>query len=932
MYNTDVSEDSLIEARGNEGARGRLAGGSWARGLRIGAVTMALVLFGLVRGVGQIPDYLTEPENGGTFSDKFTITFLEAMQETIALDFSGTGEAEFNCGWFVPIPGFPRMILECTPNGPLPPNSTVTWTLNPGGTGFTTQSGRVLPTSSGTFLVTDGGGEPLTVTPSPANQGQYDPTSDGPVVFSFSQEMDETIDLSSAVTFDRGTWDSEWVDGFTVHCTLQSAAEPGETYHYTLAGFLSLEGDSLAIFQGSFDILDGTGGELTVFPSPADGATYNPLIGPVTFTFGTPMDQSVNPQTAITFDQGTWTCSWAFPGVPSVLCTPVGGLANGTYHYTLSGFRSTAGELYPDFSGRFVVSSGTGGGDGVRAPECPELDRAPLPFPKTMAVCGTNFFAWDRAWMIAAVRGTGYAVGGSSPSGSSPFGTLDSVVRLDGQGRFLSGVMAVKEGTELWVSSDLNLLYAFDPADSSNALNLGVYQADSLTPVYERGLAIPGGDLEAVQLAGGQVAVVQDANTTVSVVLLNSSGAVAWAKRYDSASFGAGGLGGSQSVFLRALPTGYLLDLTQTKVTLIGTEVSFASTNILIRLAAGGEVQWAKKYTGITGVIGGFVSVTESGNLILHGSKTTSPGTDASSLSSVLIKLDANGNPVWGREIADLSLSPSSELPGNKLLVMGSVGDWEDEDRESVFGIIDAAGNLERQVAVRLGATAYGFAWAQGDRIRYSLQSGTNTASLTDAVIGSSSLQLDDWTWRGFSRPAEEPFLFPLDGSTDSLFSYFDAETHSVGLAILDDHLQPQGSCALFVDASVEVVPGSLVVSEVTVSVADETVGVTDFVPETQPATIPLQAFTVAEEDFCEGGSGGDPTPTVLTVHPNGSAEVVVAFDTVQGFNYTLERAATLTGNDWQSVEIVPGTGIRVSRTFSTTPTSTYWRAITSRP
>lgn len=893
---------------------------------------MALVLFGLVPGVGQIPDYITQPEEGGTFSDTFTVTFLEPMQETIAINFSQTGGVEFNCGWFVPLPGFPRMILECTPNGALPSDSTVTWTLNPGGSGFTTQSGRVLPTSSGTFRVTGGGGDPLTVTPFPANQGQYDPTSDGPVVFSFSKEMNQTIDLSSAVTFDRGTWDSEWVDGFTVESTLLSAAEPGETFHYTLSGFQSLAGDSLSPFQGSFDILDSTGGELTVFPSPADGATYNPLLGPVTFTFGTLMDQSVTPQTAITFDRGTWIMAWAFPGVPSITCTPVGGLAEGTYHYTLSGFRSDGGEIYPNFSGSFVVGTGTGGDDGLRAPECPDVDSVPLAFPKTMAVCGTNFFVWDRAWVSPALDGAGYVVGGSSRIGSSTFASLESLAHLDSQGRFLSGVMAVNEGTELWASADLSLLYAFRSPAGSNVQAVGVYQAGSLTPVYERGLLLPGGTLQAFQIDGGQVAVLQDANTNFSVVVLNASGNVAWAKRYASARFGIGGVGSSQSAFLRPLPTGYLLDVNQTKTTLSGTEVTFATTNILIRLGAGGEVQWSKNYSGVTGILTSFVTVTENGDVFLLGARNTFFGTDTNSFGTVVIKLDANGNPLWSKDIAGASLTLSSDLPGNKVLVTGQIGDFGDEEQQSLFGILDASGHLERQVVVSAGAATWGFAWAGADRIRYSLQSGTNATSLADTVVGSSSLQLDDWRWRRFSRATDDAFLFPLPGSTDSLFSYFDEDTHALGLLKLNNQLQFQGECALFVETSVQVTPGSLEVSEATVSVSNENIGVTDFVPETQSVTIPLESFTVVEVHACEGGSGGDPQPTILSIRPNGSNEVIVSFDTVAGFNYTLERSATLENSDWLSVEIVPGTGVRVNRTFGTTPTSTYWRAITTRP
>ena len=896
-------------------------------------MALALALFGWIEAVGQIPDYVTDPADGQEFSEKFSITFFEPMQETIAIDFSGAGGVQFTCEWVLPLPEFPRQFLECTPNAALPANSTVTWTINPGGTGFTTEAGRVLPTSSGTFTVPDGGGG-ISVTPFPADGAFYDPAIDGPVTFSFSEEMDQTIDLATAASFDLGSWNREWTDGFTLECTLVSAAAPG-IYSYTLSGFQSLTGTPLDDFNGSFEIQDEGGGDLTVFPSPADGATYNPLLGqPVSFTFSTPMDQTVDPQSAITFDAGSWSCSWTFPGVPSVSCTPIGGLSAGTYHYTLSGFRSDSGETYPDFSGSFVVDSGTGGEGGVRASECPEVDPVPIPFPKTLAVCGTNFFVWDFA-MVFPAAGEGYVVTGSSRTGSSSFESLDSVVRLDGEGRLLSGVTAVNVGTELALSADLNVLYASYPPSSTNALMLGAYDSDTLAPVYERSFDLAGAQPpNIIRLEEGRVAVVQDRNTNINVMVLSASGTVDWSKRYASTSFGtegSGGLpgqGGSQTVSLMPMPTGYLLAVNQTKTSLSGSNISFANTNILARLAEDGAVQWAKKYTGIDGLSSSFVRPVQNGDFILQGTKITLSGEDETSFSSVLVRLDPNGDPTWGTEFSGASISPSGELPENKLFVVGSLMDPEGDEPQSVFGIVDGSGSLERLITLQSGPASFGFAVVDDNRIRYGLQS-ISTGVDTNVLVGSSSLQLGDWVWRRFSKPADNPLVLADPNNTDVIFSYFDDATHALSIVRLDGNLQTDAPCALFVDVSIDPGETNVVTSDATVNVVADTVSETPFIPESFSAAIPLQSFTIVETDLCDG-SGGEPTPATIIVRPNGASEVVLEFDTALGFLYGLQSTATLNPPDWQDVETVPGTGVRLGRTFSAGGLETYWRIVTT--
>jgi hypothetical protein len=890
-----------------------------------------LGLSGLGSSLTEAQNYFTDPPEGEVFDGTFSITFFETMQEPIAIEFAGTGGVTFDCAWLIPFPGFPRLTFVCTPDGALPENATVTWTINPGGTGFTTESGEVLPTSSGTFITSAGG---VTVTTAPGNGDVYDPTSDGPLTFFFSEAMDQTIDLSSAVTFDTGTWVCEWTDDSTIECTLQGTPEPG-TYSYTLSGFVSEAGTPMNPYAGSVVIEEDDGSEVTVFPTPAEGEVYNPAFGPVTFTFSTSMDQTIDPQTAITFDRGSWNCDWASAGVPVVLCTPTSALGEGIYNYTLSGFLTAEGQSVADFTGTFLVEEGGGGGNGgTQAPECPATDPPPLAIPKTMWVCGLDFFAWEHATVYPAAGGLGYFVTGSS---ATALGRLDSLIQLDSQGRFISGVMATSEETQMYGSFDSEVLYATDGSGGANQLTVGAYRLDNnLEPVYQRVLPLSGARHVVSQLSNGRVAVVQDLDDEVEVVVFSDTGTVAWAKRYASAGFGADdsgglpGLGGSQTVELRQTPSGLLLVVSQSKTSFDDETVTVATTNIVARLTENGVVSWAKRYTGSGALFAPLVNVTRDGTIVLQGFKGDLTGEDPSATGSVLFRLDANGDPVWGKEFVGPNLSVMADLPGNGLLVGGHLADSEGNQGASVYGVLDSAGILQQQVQLAFETANFNFGMRQGDRIRYTLHSGTSGSALETVLVGSSSLQLDDWTWRRYSKPVDSAVLFPEEQGTSSVFSAFNDDLHRLDVARLDNALQTVAACPLFVDAVVEITPTSFSGSNVTLSLTTETISVADFVPETFSGSIEFAAFTVGEGSICEDGPGGNPTPTTLLIARGAVGEVVVQFDTVQGFNYTVERTGALGSAGWSEIETVPGSGARISRTYGSAESESYYRVRTS--
>jgi hypothetical protein len=243
---------------------------------------------------------------------------------------------------------------------------------------------------------------------------------------------------------------------------------------------------------------------------------------------------------------------------------------------------------------------------------------------------------------------------------------------------------------------------------------------------------------------------------------------------------------------------------------------------------------------------------------------------------------------------------------------------------------VDASGSLERLVTLQSLPGSFGFAAVDDNRIRYGVQS-TSTGVDTNVLVGSSSLQLEDWVWRRFSKPADNPLVLADPDNTDVIFSYFDDATHALGVVRLDGNLQTDAPCALFVDVSIDTGETNVVTSDAAVNVVADTVSETAFIPESFSASIPLQSFTIVETGLCDG-SGGEPTPATILVRPNGASEVVLEFDTALGFLYGLQSTVTLNPPDWQDVETVPGTGARVSRAFGASGLETYWRVVTTRP
>ncbi|MCL4177905.1 MAG: hypothetical protein KJ072_09185 [Verrucomicrobia bacterium] len=886
---------------------------------------------GASAALAQSPGLMSSPEDGGEFDGSLVLTFFQEMKDPIAIRFEGAGGVEFDCVWMTFGGMLPNMILECTPRSTLPAGATVTWTVNPDGTGFETTDGIVFPTTSGTFQVPSGGGD-VTVTVYPDEGEVYNPEVGGPVMITFSEAMDQSVDPAEAISFSEGTWDCVWLDESTVTCTLQSAAVPGD-YYFTLSGFISAAGTPVEDYYGSFVIQEG-GGTLTVTPSPAVGGTYNPgNDGPVLFTFSQEMDLTVEPQSAISFSQGTWQCDWV--SSTRVECSPVSTLTVGSYSYTLTGFRSATDELMPPFTGAFLVLE-SGGGDGTRAPACPSGSTA-MAFPKAMSVCGTNFFVWEHAMVYPNRSGTGFTVDGWC---DGTLGSLATLVRLDAQGKVDSTVLAQDNDTELWLGADPSRVLATRMPGTASPLVFGVYNIDNnFQATFEHALSMTDPYPEVFWLNDGRVMVTQDLGTQIEVILFSANGSVSWAKRYSSSSFGVDNSGGgflnaSQSVSVMELSSGFMMSVTQTKPLFVGDTLQSKSTNILARLSSDGAVQWAKKYTGLDTFPAPVLGGTEAGSLFLQAYTSDEPEQGDPTYGTLLIMLNANGEPAWGKSYAGAMLNVTGDLPNGKYLLSGGFMGGEDEMNSTLFVVMSSNGTLEQQVRLSTAETSYGFGFLSGNRVFCTLvtsPTGGGANPPRTALIGSADLQLQNWTWRQYAKSVGSAMMMPDPRNSTLLFSAFHEGTHAVDAIVLNSSLQPQtASCTLFADATVSAVSTNLVISATNVVVSAVTVQAANFTPSLSTGHIPLSTFTLADTSLC--GAGGDPTPVTVSLRTGNPGQVVMEFDSVASFNYTLQRATRLSSPDWSQVEVVAGTGARISRTLNATGDEGYYRVVTSAP
>lgn len=605
-----------------------------------------------------------------------------------------------------------------------------------------------------------------------------------------------------------------------------------------------------------------------LFSDPVDGGTF---LGRLTITFTQPMQDPI----AMEFT-GTggvsFTSAWqvAFPGVPNLIleCTPNGTLPPGsvvtwTVNPNGTGFTTITGDVLPTTSGTFVVPGGGGGGGDVTAevPECP-ANAVSLPFSKTMSICGQDALPWRHAAVIPALNGSGYILSGfaDSETESRIYQGL-----LDAQGILQSKAMTVDGQTELMWTTDPNLVLAHRLNEMGDAVTVGVYNMTmDLQPVYEKTLTLstPQADVAVMPVSADRVAIVQDLSTQIEVVVLAANGDVDWANTYSSSAFGvdsAGGgfpgLGGEQVVALWGVAEGFFMSVSKFEQTLVGFDFTTQSSMILIRLTDSGAVQWAKTYTGLNTFSPPTITSTLDGSLFLEALDTNADS-EIVKLSSILVQLNTDGSPRWGKRFPDVTLAGATPLPAGPIFTSGNTTDVSGLNTDSIFITLDDNGNLLNQVQVSAGSSSLGFAVAGEDRLWYTLALGDDVTPgiqpTHTTVIGSSNLTFDTWQWQAYTRKVSSAFLLPAADGPDLVLSAFRHDTNTLDLIALDNDLTTDAPCALFTTTDVQVTPASLVSTNISLQTATVPVNSNSITPLFAPGSIALQTFNCLEKPICE--------------------------------------------------------------------------------
>jgi len=307
---------------------------------------------------------------------------------------------------------------------------------------------------------------------------------------------------------------------------------------------------------------------------------------------------------------------------------------------------------------------------------------------------------------------------------------------------------------------------------------------------------------------------------------------------------------------LEELSDGYLLNVTKIEQSFAGFGLASSNTVILVRLSPLGAVIWARSYTGIDTFTPPTVHNTREGMVFLRGLEMLPDVGQDAAQNAILVCLNAQGAKRWAKRIAQANIGNIWPLSDDRFFISGSMMSADGQNAESLFGILDSNGNVQKQILVSTGDLTFGFAVLGKDQLLYTLLASEMTPMGIDvsqtAVIGTSDLELDQWHWRQRAQPVFTATLMLGDNGTDLLFSSFDNEDHSFDLINLDADLTSNAPCELFVNADVIITDANLTSSEFSVDIADVNVTAGNDTPTFGPGHIALQTFNCLETSICQ--------------------------------------------------------------------------------
>ncbi len=485
---------------------------------------------------------------------------------------------------------------------------------------------------------------------------------------------------------------------------------------------------------------------------------------------------------------------------------------------------------------------------------CPELDR---PF----------FGATPRWQLMDSTVGGFFAIFRDMPSSQNSSQPPEApkyagIARANDGGAFLWS-LAANDAAVFPSEHDSSIFAVAQNRDRDGEMTLvfGWYRdgGDTPVPIVEREL--PFCDYQQVRVAhlrNGGVVVSLDLTSSVSLLGLNASGDLAWARELRGPELPVSSNGNEPPHFTDLQPMGASDALLHVSAP-VRQDGQSKSESLLVRVANDGALRWIKKVrlpVGATMPMANPMAVASSGEIGLLIFDPNFPG-----ISTTIVNLDQNGEMRWAKRVDRTMFFGAQFLDDSGNLLLNGFR-LPTVSPETVFAILESNGDVVAVAAPQLPS-------ASGPVLTFpvgvSRDDGRIYYSGMPGPIGSSSLVLDDFRWRN-ADPASNAFsstatqflnaLQPLNDGRLVCFTHQPGKSAPVIATFLDSGLESTSDCDLFKDFSVSVLDLTLSVDSAEPEIGIPALDASDLNLELAFGDVVFQQAPFTEESLCEAECG----------------------------------------------------------------------------
>jgi hypothetical protein len=447
------------------------------------------------------------------------------------------------------------------------------------------------------------------------------------------------------------------------------------------------------------------------------------------------------------------------------------------------------------------------------------------------------------------------------------------------------------------------------PAGISNVTCLGVYDRSGATfvPVFENRLPIHNRYFvgQAV-LNNGTLVLSLNRSNSVSLVSVNPSGSLLWAKQLTSTDLpvvSPGPADPGRSVTVSEIGTnGILLSLSANQ--------NLGSTNavtVLIRLDSNGTIQWSKRLQiplvdSTPSSSGPQVLVYPGGEVLVTTSDYELQGTTVVYYTH-LTKVAMDGNLAWSRKLIGGILGSGPRQigpPGSLLLDLISVAP---SSSHSVSGILGPSGQMttlvqvDPPVAGRVRPQAVSIS---AGKVYFAGNSGSTP------VVGASSLTLTNFTAREYIKGPLNSQTLTLMDDGHLAFSGMETNLNTFHFLLLNSDLSEYNGCGLFSGSTLTASPANITIATNVLTLADVVVTNTDLTVSLVSTQLEFYLTAFQEQALCTTGCDFSLAPGGISLgSAGGSTNVNVRVASLSTCNWTVTNPCA----DWITVSPMNGSG-----------------------